>query len=140
MADGPTIRQTVSTPVESGLSARRIQGNMPPHASARHSGDMRKTVWRESVGMQLLHGPYKPPVLKPGEQAECLFRGGLVTITGLSDARIPWPRGLKGGGGGNPGLLVDAELARAIRSESANAVVYWWGASITLASGHGGAL
>jgi hypothetical protein len=54
----------------------------------------------------------------------------VVVITGWSDAPIPWPRcrALDGRGGGS-GLLVDEELARAVRCESVLAIRYWWGAS-----------
>jgi len=53
-----------------------------------------------------------------------------VVVTGWSDARISWPRcravGTRGGGSG---LLLDAELADAVRHESAEAIMYWWGVS-----------
>src|SRR5262249_45501703 len=43
---------------------------------------------------------------------------------------ISWPRcradGTRGGGSG---LLLDAELADAVRHESAEAIMYWWGVS-----------
>ena len=65
---------------------------------------------------QLHHGPYNPPALRRGDRAACLFRDGDVIITGWSDARIPWPRCRRPGTHcGGSGLLVDAELARAIR-------------------------
>jgi hypothetical protein len=59
-----------------------------------------------------------------------LLRDCDVVITSWTDARIPWPRcrALDGTGGGS-GLLLDEELARAVRHESAAAVMYWWGAS-----------
>src|SRR4051794_34410080 len=80
--------------------------------------------------VRLLHGPYRPPPLRRGDRAACLFRDGDVVVTGWSSARIPWPRcRLPGGHGGGSGLLVDGELARAVRSESALAVRYWWGVS-----------
>src|SRR5262245_50244449 len=42
---------------------------------------------------------------------------------------IPWPRcrALDQRGGCGSGLLVDEELARAVRSESTAAEMYWWG-------------
>ena len=53
-----------------------------------------------------------------------------MVITGWSDARISWPRcravGTRGGGSS---LLLDAELADAVRHESAAAIGYWWGVS-----------
>ena len=82
--------------------------------------------------VRLLHGPYEPPALKKGDRATCLFRDALVVVTSWTDARIPWPRcRLPEGTGGGSGLLVDEELARAVRCESALAIKYWWGASQT---------
>src|SRR5262245_47396880 len=80
----------------------------------------------------VLHfSPYRPPPLRRGDRAFCLFRDRQVLITGWSDARIPWPRCRAIGIRGGSGLLVDEVLARAVRNESAAAVRYWWGASIT---------
>ena len=79
----------------------------------------------------MLHGPYTAPALKRGDRATCLFRDADVIITSWSDGRIPWPRCKIPGQRGGSGLLVDEELARAVRSESALAVRYWWGASET---------
>jgi hypothetical protein len=78
----------------------------------------------------LLFGPYQAPALRRGDRAFCLLRDCDVVVTSWTDARIPWPRcrALDGTGGGS-GLLLDEELARAVRHESAAAVMYWWGAS-----------
>jgi hypothetical protein len=80
--------------------------------------------------VKLLFGPYQAPPLRRGDRATCLLRDGTVVITSWTDARIPWPRcrALDGTGGGS-GLLLDEELARAVRHESAAAVMYRWGAS-----------
>jgi hypothetical protein len=50
-----------------------------------------------------------------------------VVITSWSDGRISWPRCRALGHRGGSGLLVEDELARAVRGESAAAVMFWWG-------------
>jgi hypothetical protein len=79
--------------------------------------------------VRLLFGPYKPPKLRRGRRAFCLYRDADVIITGWSAGRIRWPRcrTLDDYGGGGSGLLVDERLAYAIRHESAAAILYWWG-------------
>jgi hypothetical protein len=78
----------------------------------------------------LLFGPYRPPPLQVGERHRCLLRRAEVVVYDWSLAPIPWPlcyhaetraRG--------KGLLIEDELARAIRHESATAVAHWWGIS-----------
>jgi hypothetical protein len=82
--------------------------------------------------VRLLFGPYQAPPLRRGDRAFCLVRDYAVVVIGWSDARIPWPRCLpldpprRG-----RGLLIDDELARAIRHESATAVAYWWGVHVS---------
>ena len=80
--------------------------------------------------VRLLHGPYHAPSLRVGDRATCLFKDGDVHVTGWTDAPISWPRCLPVGRKGHPSLLVDEELARAIRNESAAAVGHWWGVSV----------
>jgi len=75
---------------------------------------------------QLLHGPYHPPALQVGDRAHCLLRDCQVTITTWTDAPISWPRCQPVGQRGGCGLLLEEELARAVRSESALAVMHWW--------------
>jgi hypothetical protein len=79
---------------------------------------------------RLLFGPYRPLPLARGSRAFCLLRDCPVIITSWTDAPIPWPRcrALDGPGGGS-GILLDEELARAVRHESAAAMCYWWGVS-----------
>jgi hypothetical protein len=77
--------------------------------------------------VRLLHGPYKAPRLHVGDRATCLYRDCDVVVTAWTDAPISWPRGLPVGTKGHPSHLVDEELARAVRTESAAAVGYWWG-------------
>ncbi len=80
--------------------------------------------------VRLLFGPYQAPPLNRGDRATCLLRDCTVVITSWTDARIPWPRcrAVDSPGGGS-GLLLDEELARAVRHESAAAVMHWWGVS-----------
>jgi hypothetical protein len=80
--------------------------------------------------LKLLFGPYKPPALRRGDRAFCLYRDAAVVVSGWSAAPIPWPVCyLAGTRAAGRGLLVDEELARAVRHESAAAVCHWWGAS-----------
>jgi hypothetical protein len=81
--------------------------------------------------VKLLSGPYKPPRLPVGSRTECLYRDAEVVISGWSDAPIPWPLCSRRAGrhAGGKGLLVEVELARAVRQESAAAVQHWWGVS-----------
>ena len=76
--------------------------------------------------VKLLFGPYKPPALTKGDRAFCLYRDCLVVITSWADAPISWPRCRRLDPCGGPGLLVDEESARAVRSESLIAIQYWW--------------
>jgi hypothetical protein len=78
----------------------------------------------------LLFGPYLPPSVRKGERVSCLHRDCDVVVIDWSDAPIPWPlcRRVERGGG-IPSILVDDELARAIRNESGQALCYWWGVS-----------
>jgi hypothetical protein len=48
----------------------------------------------------------------------------------LADARISWPRCRRPVGKSHPSLLLDSELARAVRTEAAAAVEWHWGVSI----------
>ena len=89
---------------------------------------MRKTT--TDPRYRLHHGPYRAPPLRRGDKAACLVRDCDVIITSWTAARIPWPRcRAEGTRGGGSGILVDEELARAVRTESAAAVGYWWGAN-----------
>jgi hypothetical protein len=75
----------------------------------------------------LLFGPYCAPPLQRGDRSICHYRDGDVVITGWTEARLPWPRCQALGSKGGSGILVDDELARAIRHESAVAIQHWWG-------------
>jgi hypothetical protein len=77
---------------------------------------------------QLLFGPYREPALKVGDRTMCLVRDAEVVIYDWSLGPIPWPLCYRAGTrAAGKGLLVDEELARAIRHESAAAISHWWG-------------
>src|SRR5262245_14221933 len=78
-----------------------------------------------------LFAPYRPPAQRLGDRAFCLARDCEVVVTSWSGGRIPWPRCRALGRRGGSGILVEEELARALRHESAAAIRYWWGVGIT---------
>jgi hypothetical protein len=79
--------------------------------------------------LRLLHGPYQAPGLRVGDRAACLYRDCDAVVTSWTDAPISWPRCKRAEGKGHPSLLVNEELACAIRTEAAAAVMRWWGVS-----------
>lgn len=78
--------------------------------------------------MKLLFGSYTAPRLRRGHRATWLNHDTTVIIIGWTDARICWPRcqpidrrlGL-------PTSLLDEELTRAVRHESAAPIRFCWG-------------
>ena len=72
----------------------------------------------------LLHGPYQSPRIFPGEFISCEIRG-LLEVKTFTDAPIPQP--IKKGRG--CAIIVCGDLVKALKSESASAVSYWWGVS-----------
>jgi hypothetical protein len=77
---------------------------------------------------KLLFGPYQPPTLKVGDRVFCLYRDAEVVVYDWSLAPVPWPLCYQADQrGAGKGLLVEGELARAIRHESVIAIQYWWG-------------
>jgi hypothetical protein len=76
----------------------------------------------------LLFAPYRPPTVKVGDRIFCLYREAEVVVYDWSLAPVPWPLCYEAGNrGAGKGILVDEELARAIQTESALAIQYWWG-------------
>ena len=79
----------------------------------------------------LIAGPYRPPAGRSnriGRIVGDLVRGE-VTVCGVSDAPIVWPVARTSPNARRPIPVVTAELARAIRTESCEAVAHHWGIS-----------
>ena len=75
----------------------------------------------------LLFGPYDPPLCDAGDWLDDAYYGR-VQVAGFLEAPLPWPRRR---GKGPPAPILTPELVRAIETESAYAVAYWWGVSIS---------
>ncbi|MHB8397395.1 MAG: hypothetical protein ACYDCI_00450 [Candidatus Limnocylindrales bacterium] len=86
---------------------------------------------RKRTPPPLIAAPYVAPPYELGSSLVCELRGR-VTVRGISDAPIAWPwTHASRTGDDRPSsrqsLIVCAELARAVRVESNQAVAHWWG-------------
>jgi hypothetical protein len=77
----------------------------------------------QKTRVKLHFGPYPTPRFT--YRATVLDESwGHVPIVGITDARIPWPVGQRGK---HKSPVLYEGLVRAVRCESAQAVMYWWG-------------
>jgi hypothetical protein len=75
-----------------------------------------------------LLGTYRTPRCRIGQRVRCAVQGEVV-IVALSDAPIPWPLWHSGS---HLVPVVYKGLLRAVRRESEQAVVHWWGVGVEL--------
>lgn len=75
----------------------------------------------------LLFGPYTPPLCDVGDWLDDAYYGR-IEVRGFMEAPLAWPVGRKKG---PKAPILTPELVRAVQSESAYAVAYWWGISIS---------
>lgn len=76
---------------------------------------------------ELIGGPYTASSCRVGDWLDDEIEGR-TEVGGWTDGRLPWPRRKKTG---RPSLILTAELARAVRTESVEAICHWWGVGPT---------
>lgn len=77
------------------------------------------------VAHNLVGGPYNAPTVMAGDVLPDEIDGD-VEVGGYSNGRIPWPRRKKTG---RHSLVLCGDLILAVKSESSEAIQYWFGVS-----------
>lgn len=75
---------------------------------------------------RLVGGPYIAPDVRPGDWLFDAERGSVEVGGYTTTAPIPWPRLKKTG---KASLILCGDLIRAVQTESALAIMHWWGVS-----------
>lgn len=75
------------------------------------------------TGPDLIGAPYLPPSCRLGDWIDDEIEG-CVEVGGWTAAPLSWPRRKKTG---RASLILTSELARAVRTESSEAIQHWWG-------------
>ena len=82
------------------------------------------------VRNRLWFGPYKTPIVRPGQMLLCAVRGR-VSVDAISKAPIPWPLNCDS----RPVFIVCGDLLRALGQESIQAISHHWAVGYTTVSG-----
>jgi len=82
---------------------------------------------RAKADHKLIGGPYRPPRVRVGDSLFCDLHGEVV-MRAFTD-RLRWPCALLYG---QRSPILTGDLVRAVRTESAMAVVWWWEVSRNL--------